>query len=400
MSESRAFANYSNVSRSLQSSAGRQQSAVAETFADKINDAKNFEQQFLIGMAVHQKAKVGENLVKIFKGSKKLQKSTGLSEDDLTDIVNGDFSGITGKIAKATSKKLQSSIKTLRDAKDQNKIDLQDLEARKTIQSIKQDISNKLGVEKENAEREASDAQNAVNDADGEVQRLANIAKPDADALEETARSLRAGADADRAASDLAKQNAEGITSMRPSADSTADDVRLEPNPEYDNAVNRAEFFGRNADASERAATDAENAASDARATVTSLASQQADAAQVADAARATLASKTSAAAEKANSAEEATASADAATESVAAGEAGIAEGVTKVSKLAGDLSKVKDTEEAAVASSEADPLGLVVAAIGAVAASLIGRAVKTHTAVAPILTPPVSSSFAATIGA
>ena len=65
MSESRAFANYSNVSRSLQQSAGATQESVSQTFADKLEDAKNFEQQFLIGMAVHQKAKVGDHLIKI-----------------------------------------------------------------------------------------------------------------------------------------------------------------------------------------------------------------------------------------------------------------------------------------------------------------------------------------------
>lgn len=400
MSESRAFANYSNVSRSLQQSAGATQESVSQTFADKLEDAKNFEQQFLIGMAVHQKAKVGDHLIKIFKGSKKLQNTTGLSEDDLANIAKGDFSGVSKNIAKSTSEKLQKGIKSLRDAKEQNQSDLADLQARKTLQGIKKDVSDKLGVEKQNAETDVSDAQRAVDDADGEVQRLANMPKPDVDGLEETARTLRQGADADRAASDIAKKSAESTTPMRPSADSTADDVRLEPNPEYDAAANRADFFAKNADASESAATNAETAAGAARTAATAASSQQADAADAAASARTSLASKTEIAAQKASDAEEATASADAATASVASGEAGLAEGVTKAGKLAGDLSKVKDTDEAAVASSEADPLGLVVAAVGAIAASLIGRSIKTHTPVASRLLAPVSSSYSATIGA
>ena len=105
MSESRAFANFSNTSRALQSSAGQQQEG--RTFQDTVDDAKNFEQQFLIGMAVHQKAKVGDNLVKLFKGSKKLKSATGLSEDDLANIAKGDFSGVTKKISSDLSKKLQ-----------------------------------------------------------------------------------------------------------------------------------------------------------------------------------------------------------------------------------------------------------------------------------------------------
>ena len=111
MSESRAFANFSNTSRALQSSAGQQQEG--RTFQDTVDDAKNFEQQFLIGMAVHQKAKVGDQLQKAFKGSKKLQDATGLSEDDLSSIAKGDFSGVTTKIAKATSEKLKQSMATI-----------------------------------------------------------------------------------------------------------------------------------------------------------------------------------------------------------------------------------------------------------------------------------------------
>lgn len=130
MSQSAAFANYSNMSRSLQEEAGLGQQK-SSTFTDRLNDAANFEQQFLIGMAVHQKAKVGEQVAKLFKGSKKLQRTTGLSEEDLGDIADGDFSGITGKIAKATSKKLQQTVQKVRDLKSQNLSDLADLEAKK-----------------------------------------------------------------------------------------------------------------------------------------------------------------------------------------------------------------------------------------------------------------------------
>ena len=142
MSESRAFANYSNVSRQLQQTAGQQQEG--PTIEDKLNDAKNFEQQFLIGMAVHQKVKVGDQLAKVFKGSKKLQSATGLSEEELAGIAKGDFSGVSGKIAKATSKKLRQSIKSLRDAKSQNASDAAELEARKTLQGVKKSGSDKL----------------------------------------------------------------------------------------------------------------------------------------------------------------------------------------------------------------------------------------------------------------
>ena len=54
---------------------------------------------------------------------------------------------------------------------------------------------------------------------------------------------------------------------------------------------------------------------------------------------------------------------------------------------------------EGVAEGSEFDPLGLLVAGIGAIAATLIGRAVKTHTPV-NVAPPPISSSYASTLGA
>jgi len=395
MSESRAFANYSNVSRQLQQTAGQQQEG--PTIEDKLNDAKNFEQQFLIGMAVHQKVKVGDQLVKVFKGSKKLQSATGLSEEDLAGIAKGDFSGVSGKIAKATSKKLRQSIKSLRDAKSQNASDATELEARKTLQGVKKSVSDKLKAEKTQADGEVSDAQRTAEAADAEVQRLANMPKPaDADALEDTARGLRATADADKSAAELAQRAADSTLPTRAAAQSTEDDVRLEPNPDYDDAVNEAQRLGSKAAQSDTLASEAENAAGAARTATTSLATQQSSAFDAALDAQRALAAKTAAAASKAADADAATASADSATADVAGIESTVASGVSKASKISSDIAKAS---EGVAEGSEFDPLGLLVAGIGAIAATLIGRAVKTHTPV-NIAPPPISSSYASTLGA
>lgn len=456
MSESNTFANYSNMSRSLQQEAGQQQQG-GTTFADKINDAANFEQQFLIGMAVHQKAKVGEQVAKYFKGSKKLQRATGLSEEDLGNIANGDFSKVTGKIAKATSKKLQESVEKVKTLKSQNLSDLADLEAKKVSSDTKKEVSDKLNNTRDEANQDLEDAKDASSKADAEVERLTGKTAPDntselddiaqqarieadaganddagVSALRTTAGALRRTANADKAASDIAKTKADNTLSTRPKTDAGDDDVRLEPNPEYDEAnaasraarkvsdksdtaasdaeqqVNDARFArGQTRDALNDTANQAEDAAAEARSSVTAaqnaLSDQQASAQTTAENARASLANKT-ADAERANSdADAAGSEASDAADAVKAGEGVVEQNagavLNETEKVTGVVSKIKDFDAAAAATEEFDPLGLVIAGIGAVAASLIGRKVKTHDSTSGTL-PTIASSYGSTLGA
>ena len=454
MSQSQTFANYSNMSRSLQQQAGQQQQS--STFSDSINDAANFEQQFLIGMAVHQKAKVGEQVAKYFKGSKKLQKATGLSEEDLGNIADGDFSKITGKIAKATSRKLQQSVQKVKDLKSQNLSDLADLEAKKTASDMKKEVSDKLNETRDQANQDLADAKDASTKADAEVERLAGKTVEDntsdlddiaqqariaadagaddggVDGLVKTAGALRRAANGDKAALDIAKQRADSTLSTRPTADSTADDVRLEPNPAYDEANADARAARRVADESDARASDAEQqvndarqatqesqaalddtasqaeaAASEARTSVTAaqnaLTSQQAEAGRVAENARASVANKTADAERAQADSEAASSDASDAANAVKAGEGAVEENagavLNETEKVTGVVSKIKDFDAAAATSEEFDPLGLVIAGIGAIAASLIGRRVKTHEAVSASL-PVIASSYGSTLGA
>ena len=55
--------------------------------------------------------------------------------------------------------------------------------------------------------------------------------------------------------------------------------------------------------------------------------------------------------------------------------------------------------DSAAAASEGFDPFGFAIAAIGAIAATLIGRSVKTHEVTAASL-PVIASSYGSTLGA
>ena len=448
MSESSAFANYSNISKSLQQTSGQQQAGVSTT--DKINDAANFEQQFLIGMAVHQKAKVGDQVAKLFKGSKKLQKATGLSEEEIGNITKGDFSGITKNIANATSRKLQQGVRQIRNLKNQNLSDLADLKAKQTAARMKKNVSDLIKKDKGDADDAVRDAKQASDSADAEVERLAgqtvedNTADLDATAksaraaadagvddnvsdLEKTAGALRRTAKGDKVASDIAKKTADETLPTRPTSDSTPDDVRLEPNPAYDEASETARNARKVSDESDARATDAEQqvndarqssqdaqraeaAANEARASTenaqNALSAQQAEAGRVANNAKATLTDKTATAEELAESSADAEAEAAASRQAASVGEsaaeksAADLENVTStVKKVAGVAGKIDKVDEGIAATSEFDPLALVVAGIGAIASAVIGRRVKTHDAVTTSI-PQIQSSYAATVGA
>tara|TARA_R110002096_G_scaffold58068_1_gene146652 strand:+ start:969 stop:2135 length:1167 start_codon:yes stop_codon:yes gene_type:complete len=388
MSESKAFANYSNTARQLQAGAGQQQAG--RLMKDTIDDAANFEQQFLIGMAVHQKAKVGEQLTKFFKGSKTLQKATGLSEDELSDIAGGDFSGLTGKVANGMSKKLQQSIQGFKDAKDAKNASEITSKAARDLAQAKQQVSDRLSDARDAANDAKDAAQSAANDADAEVSRLSNLSRGDGAAMRQTASNLRDTADSAQADADAAKDAASKVSKTRPTGD--VDEDRIEPNPDYDDAVNDALDKQRIASDAAKSATEAEDAAS----TQEGLEGQIATAGRASFKAAQTLASKTAAAEGAEGDADAAAGEAGAAAEGAAGADVTAAATGAKLAKAGADADKLA---EGALAESEFDPLGLIVAGIGALAATLIGRKIKTHEAVnvAPAV---IQSSYSTTLGA
>ena len=452
MSQSQSFANYSNMSRSLQEEALQPQQG--KSVSDTINDAANFEQQFLIGMAVHQKAKVGEQVGKYFKGSKKLQDATGLSEDDLGDIATGDFSGISSRIAKATSQKLQDSLTKFKDIKAQNLTDSLNLKSAQTLALDKQAEAERLGKISDQAKQDVETAKSGVTQADSEVTRLAGTNVDNQAALDAAAQDARATADAGvqggddlddlidsantlRATATSAKIDADAArklsndTSTTTITDNPAD-MRLKDNPLSESRLkdarnkegisDTAEADAQSAKAKvdaarqainnqsqslDNAAIEAENAATEARTSIpaaqAALGEQQAGAVRAAAEARDTLATKTATAEQAGGDAEAASGEAEAASADVATGlgaaEEGASAEIAAGSKAASVVSKIKEVDAGIEGTSEFDPLGLVIAGIGAIAASIIGRGIKTRDETVSNI-PVIASSYASTIGA
>ena len=79
MSESSAFANYSNTVQRLSDSVDQEQPREEQI----TNDAANFEQQFLIGAALHAKVKATEKFVSMLKKSKTVRDTIGKSKEEV-----------------------------------------------------------------------------------------------------------------------------------------------------------------------------------------------------------------------------------------------------------------------------------------------------------------------------
>ena len=319
-----------------------------------------------------------------------MQKATGLSEDELSDIAGGDFSGLTGKVANGMSKKLQQSIQGFKDAKDAKNASEITSKAARDLAQAKQQVSDRLSDARDAANDAKDAAQSAANDADAEVSRLSNLSQGDGAAMRQTASNLRDTADSAQADADAAKDAASKVSKTRPTGD--VDEDRIEPNPDYDDAVNDALDKQRIASDAAKSATEAEDAAS----TQEGLEGQIATAGRASFKAAQTLASKTAAAEGAEGDADAAAGEAGAAAEGAAGADVTAAATGAKLAKAGADADKLA---EGALAESEFDPLGLIVAGIGALAATLIGRKIKTHEAVnvAPAV---IQSSYSTTLGA
>ncbi len=448
MSQSREFANQSNISQQLENEIGNQRGA---TTTDTFNDAQSFEQQFLIGTAVHQKAKFVEKVSQIFKKSKKLKDLTGLSDEDMDNIAKGDFEKLSSKVASKLSSKLSEAKNAVNDMREAKLSKLADLQARKSLLETKEDVSNKLNEAKRVADQNKADAQDRLEQAQQEEADLADDASNNIDSLSETATSARAAADAgvdsseaDNAAKEASRlaRVAKGEESSAKNLDAIADKTmrstlqdgdagRVVPNEAFVDA-NNASVAQRQV--AEKARSDANEAQQKAEQLRNDNVAEQQRLNDVADGAESdlaeaqrgaeTIADQRVAAAAKTRAAEGDVAEANTASDDIsesatrAAQEAsdaraGVAAGTSEVEeagdeavgvsaklvKLTKELKVVKDADEAETATSEVDPLGIVLAGLGAIAASVIGRRIKTHSqsVSAPSI---VSSSWASTVGA
>ena len=77
MSQSQQFANYSNSAQALKSNIDQLGSTEQQT----TDDAKQFEAEYLTGIAVAAKTKLADQLVGLLKKSKGVKKATSVVED-------------------------------------------------------------------------------------------------------------------------------------------------------------------------------------------------------------------------------------------------------------------------------------------------------------------------------
>jgi hypothetical protein len=244
MSQSQQFANYSNSAQALKSNIDQ----LGETDKQTTDDAKQFEAEYLTGVAVASKTKFVEGLVGLLKKSKGVKKATAVVEDvkkTANQKINGLADDLTSRIPKLdntppitnpsasadnlaqlkgiaddaaekatnTSEALESAQNEVIDSRDGIRIAKETQDAAQTISETKDaQLVAKAGGPISSAEQQAAtDARITLNNARSDVDSA--IARSDAAErnVQDLAQQSQAHtAEASRAAEDLeAARNAE-----------------------------------------------------------------------------------------------------------------------------------------------------------------------------------------------
>lgn len=347
MSGSSAFANYSNTTQQLSNSI----SQLAPTTKQITDDKANFEQQFLIGAALAAKMKATDKLAGLFKKSKTISSLKGKAEGEIRNFAKSAQSR-----AESVANDLVSKVKgvskpvappTLNPSASPDNLD------------VLKDLADKASSKLEGTAKALEDANNKIIDTRDAVK----TAYQTRDAAEAVVESNSA----------RAVQQAGGRIVAR----SQIDDAVARK------TLNDARSGVDNSEAEALAAEQERNTISE------QLVQHQSDAEQATqDVQRAGQAGKDI----------ESTSQAAAETETA------VADGA-KALKVAKDLEDgekalkvTSDVEKGAVETSEADPLGLIVAGVAAIATQIIGRNLKAHKNV--VSAPVPATTFSATLGA
>ena len=334
MSESAAYSNYTNTSQRL--SQGVNQDAA--TSSQVVNDRKDFEAQFLVGVGVASKVKLTDMIGKAIKASKTIKNVSKAAES-----AKNDFGAGVKNVANKVANKLQSKVPKLTKAlkgDDSNLSQLKDLQTA---------AEKKAGATKGllgKAENEVIDSRDGL--------RVANEAR-DAAEVESATKDANLVAKAGGA---ISRTEQAASTAARVALNGARDDV--------DTAAARA---------------------AEAETNVTKLATQSAQ--HDADAVRAADDVSNAAKAE-----EDVTAVAETGlkVEKVAATAAKVEGTLSKVAKV---TKKVEEGGE----TDEFDPVQLVGTAIAAIVSAVIGRKIKQHSQLVTGGSNLVSS-YTSTIGA
>lgn len=388
MSESSAFANYSNTTQQLRNAID-QDGASTEQITD---DKANFEQQFLIGASLMAKGKATEAFVGLLKKSKNLKALRGKTEDAVKKLAQS-----AQDRAESVSKELLNKV----TGPSTTSSDLDNLIGERDEATATRDATRISGVE---ADTELASAREGLATATREA-AAGDIEKS---FTEDTSQFTRAGADADKVLQTAAEKARDAIPQSR-IKDDDPKNMRTEPNPDYEQAANKAAEAAETAKRSEagaKVAQEAGNAAKTASAeqqaaletATTRNAAAEASSSALSDtlkeheaiATEAENAVRTEQAATAAASSRVATdeqiakqtlqpSAEDAAEAAAGAAAKGVTE-AERLAKLEKEAKVAKDTEEAATASEGGgDVAGFVVAGLAALATQFIGRKIKAH---------------------
>ena len=358
MSGSSAFANYSNTSQQLSDSI----SQLKPTSTQITNDKANFEQQFLIGAALAAKMKATDKFVGLFKKSKAISSLKDKTEGEIRNLAESAQSR-----ANEVANNLVNKIKGVKptDAPPQPPPTVNPSTSPDDLDTLKDlaDTANKkvgdTSKALEKAENEMIDSRDAVKEAyETRDAYQAIVESNSARAVSQAGSTIR-----------QSQQISDSV------ARKTLNDARNQIESQEARAVRAEQSRNDLAEQLQQHQNTAEEAARD----VARASSEETDASEVASKA---------AEAEKITSGVEKTA-AD-------------SEKAIKVTKDLEDgekaLKVTSDIEKASAETSEADPLGLIVTAIAAVATQIIGRKIKAHE---NLVSPPVPpTTFSATLGA
>jgi len=326
MSESSAFANYSNTAQQLRNQVD--QAGASET--QITDDAKNFEQQFLIGAALAAKVKAVDKFTSLLKKSKTIQSLKGKGEDAARKLAKSAQDRADG-VAKDLANKIKGVTQpepppTLNPSASPDNLDILKDAADKASSKVEE--TTKALEDANNKMIDTRDAIKTTNEARDAAEQV--VERNSARAVQQAGGPIRASQQIDDA---VARKTLNDARSAADSSQAAADAAEQERNNLADQLVQHK--------------SDAEQAAQDVKNAAQSGVDSEAAAAESA----ATNVSRV----EK------------------------VAQDSQKALKIEKDLKIAKDVEDGSEATSEADPLGLVVAGIAAIATQIIGRKIKAH---------------------
>ena len=334
------FANYSNTVQSLRAGVNQ----LNPTSTQITDDKANFEQQFLIGAALAAKMKATDKLVGLFKKSKTLKSLKGKTEDQLRSIVRSGQDRANG-LANDLRSKITGTQSTPAPPTQTPTVEPDNLDQLKDLVDKANGKVKDTTKALEDAENKIVDSRDAVRESIATRDSAEAIVKSDAQrAVTQAGGRIRAGqqiADA---------ENRKALNTARNDVDKKQ---ALSEQAEQDRNDLSEQLQQHQADA-QQAQKDLDNAKPGESPSAPSTAVEE---------------------------------------EQEASNVASDAERAIKVERDVGDVEKV------AAESSEADPIGLLVAGIAAIGTQIIGRRLKAHETIMSGSKPP-PTTYSSTLGA